>query len=38
MAIAETGEITVFNQVMDKTIVVTISQIVYKRLAAYEID
>jgi hypothetical protein len=38
MAIAQTGEITVFNQVMGKTIVVTISQIVYKRLAAYEIS
>jgi len=38
LAIAETGKITIFNQAMNKTIVVTINQIVYKRLAAYEID
>jgi hypothetical protein len=37
MAIAQTGEITVFNAAMDKTIVVTISQVVYKRVDAYEI-
>ena len=37
-AIADDGRITVFNAVLDKSIVATIADVVYQKLDAYEIE
>lgn len=38
LAISATGEITVCNQAIPKTFTVTINQVVYRRINAYEIE